>query len=91
MLSSIVKIQANIRGYLARRRYQGYRSRIVKIQSLIRSYRVRRDYQIKRKAIIKMQANYKMKRQRHQYLKVTCYWLTSLVNWLGSGTQAVTA
>lgn len=70
VVNSIVKIQANIRGYLARRRYRGYRSRIVKIQSLIRSYKVRKDYEIKRNAIIKMQSIYKMRKQRRVYLKV---------------------
>ena len=70
MVSSVVRIQSHIRGYLARRRYQSYRFRVIKVQSLIRGHKVRNDYKRVRKSVIKIQANFRMKKQRLEYQKV---------------------
>jgi myosin heavy subunit len=70
LISSVVKIQSQIRGYLARRRYHTILYNIIKIQSTYRAYRAKRDYNKIRNGIIKVQANFRMKRQKLEYQKV---------------------
>ena len=52
-----VKIQSNIRGYLAMKKYQAKKKNAVKIQRNIRRYLAKKKYQAKKKNAVKIQSN----------------------------------
>ena len=59
MAVEVVKIQRQVRGYLARKRYVAMKDNATTIQSAFRGYRVRREYSKLRRGMVQLQAQYR--------------------------------
>lgn len=71
--AAVVRIQRNVRAYLARRRYLAQKKSAVRLQAAVRGYMARKRYRVMRKTALRAQANFRMKKQRKRYseLKVS--------------------
>ena len=70
MSVEVVKIQRQVRGYLARKQYVAMKRNATAIQSVYRGYRVRKEYSKLRKGMVALQAQYRMRRQQSLYAEM---------------------
>ncbi|KAH9517053.1 hypothetical protein DERF_007753 [Dermatophagoides farinae] len=67
MIRAVSKIQAYVRGYLARHRYNSMKRGAVSIQRAYRGYRQRRNYQTLKRGIVRLQATFRARQQQKEY------------------------
>lgn len=70
IVNAAIKIQAQIRGYVARRRYRSIKRGIVQIQSTFRTYRQQKVYNTLRKGVVRLQATYRMRKQMKEFEQI---------------------
>ena len=63
----VLKLQRQVRGYLARKNFVAMKESAVTIQSAYRGWLVRRKYSKVRKGVVALQAIYRMKKQQNIY------------------------
>lgn len=63
----VLKLQRQVRGYLARRKFERMKRSAVVIQSAYRGWVVRKEYSKVRKGVVALQAVYRMKKQQNIY------------------------
>jgi myosin heavy subunit len=70
---AVMKIQTNVRAYLARRRYLQQKKAALTVQTAVRGYLARKDFSVKRRTALKAQANFRMKKEQKKFseLKVS--------------------
>ncbi|CAB3362581.1 Hypothetical predicted protein [Cloeon dipterum] len=68
--TAVLKIQKNVRSYLARRKFQQQKRAAVTVQTAYRGYAARKNFRLKRKVALKAQANYKMKKERKRFTEM---------------------
>ncbi|KAH9423690.1 hypothetical protein DERP_005271 [Dermatophagoides pteronyssinus] len=67
MIKAVSKIQAYIRGYLARHRYHNMKHSAVHIQRAYRGYIQRRNYQTLKRGMVRLQATFRARQQRKEF------------------------
>ncbi|XP_059488252.1 unconventional myosin-XV isoform X3 [Neocloeon triangulifer] len=65
--TAVMKIQKNVRAYLARRKFQQQKKAAVTVQTAFRAYKARRNFRVKRNVALKAQANFRMKKERKRF------------------------
>jgi len=65
--TAVMKIQTNVRAYLARRKFLQQKRAALVVQTAVRGYMARRNFTVKRRTALKAQANFRMKKEKKRF------------------------